>query len=59
MGLSFGSQDGRVYLVNMATGQQLWSYEIGRELNTSPAVAGGLVVMGAEDGVVYAFGAKK
>jgi outer membrane protein assembly factor BamB len=51
----FGSDDGRLYLVNLADGQLLWSYEIGKQIDASPAVAGGLVVIGAHDGAVYAF----
>ena len=53
-----GSGDGRLYLLSLATGTKLWSYDIGKELTASPAVAGGLVVIGSQDGVVYAFGPK-
>ena len=54
----FGSGDGRLYLVSLAAGKKLWSYDLGKELTASPAVAEGLVVIGCEDGVVYAFGPK-
>jgi outer membrane protein assembly factor BamB len=40
-------------------GTELWSYEIGRPVGSSPAVADGKVVIGADDGVVYCFGVKK
>ena len=53
-----GSDDGRLYLVSLATGKELWSYEIGQPISSSPAVAGGRVVVGSEDGGVYCFGPK-
>ena len=37
----------------------MWSYEVGRSLFSSPAVVDGLVVIGSEDGKVYAFGAEE
>jgi outer membrane protein assembly factor BamB len=45
--------------VDLASGKQLWSYEIGKALIASPAVGKGLLVIGSEDGVAYAFGPKK
>jgi outer membrane protein assembly factor BamB len=55
----FGSSDGKLYVVDLASGKQLWSYEIGKALIASPAVGKGLLVIGSEDGVAYAFGPKK
>ena len=55
----FGSGDGRLYLVSLATGKKLWSYDLGKELTASPAVADGLVIIGCEDGALYAFGPKR
>ena len=55
----FGSGDGRLYLVDLATGKLAWSYDIGKAITASPAVAGGLVVIGSEDGNIYAFGPGK
>ena len=52
----FGADDGRLYVVALATGKLVWSYEIGKELTASPAVAEELVVIGCVDGNVYAFG---
>jgi outer membrane protein assembly factor BamB len=50
-----GSDDGRLYLVNMADGNEIWSTDIGEGLTGSPAVANGMIVIGCEDGCVYAF----
>ena len=40
-----------------ATGKELWSYEVGQPVMSSPAVSDGLAIFGANDGYVYAFGA--
>jgi outer membrane protein assembly factor BamB len=53
-----GSDDGRLYLLALADGKALWSYEMGKPITSSPAVAGGIVVVGCDDGYVYAFGPK-
>jgi outer membrane protein assembly factor BamB len=54
----FSSADGRVYIVKLADGSRVWSYEIGTPLSATPAVAANLIVVAADDGRVYAFGAK-
>lgn len=51
-----GSDDGRLYVLDLARGGERWSYQIGEAITASPAVAGGMIVIGAEDGVLYAFG---
>jgi len=53
-----GSDDGRLYMVSLSTGKLLWSYEVGQPIESSPAVADGKVVIGADDGNVYCFGTK-
>ena len=53
-----GSDDGRLYLVRLSDGKELWSYEIGQAIDSSPAVADGKIVIGSNDGSVYCFGAK-
>ena len=53
-----GSDDGRVYLLSLETGDKLWSYELGEPIISSPAVSNGRVVIGCDDGSVYAFGTK-
>jgi len=54
-----GSEDGRLYLVKLADGTEVWNYEVGQAITSSPAVVNGRVVVGADDGVVYCFGAPK
>ena len=55
----FGSEDGRVYVLDLATGKRVWSYEIGEAIMSSPAVTGGWLVIAATDGYVYAFAARR
>lgn len=50
------SEDGRVYVLDLAGDEQRWSYEVGAPITASPAVARGCIVVGARDGAVYAFG---
>ena len=54
-----GSDDGNLYVVSLDDGKKLWSYEIGEAVIAAPAVASGTIVIGAEDGRVYAFGSAK
>ena len=54
----FGSGDGRLYAVNLADGAKDWSYAIGTPIIASPAIADGMLVIGAEDGRVYGFEAR-
>jgi hypothetical protein len=51
-----GSDDGRLYLVSLKDGGELWHYEIGQPVGSSPAVLDGKVIVGSEDGQVYCFG---
>ena len=54
-----GSDDGNLYIVSLADGKKLWSYEIGEPIIAAPALADGVVIIGAEDGRVHAFGPAK
>ena len=37
------------------SGKEVWSYEVGDAITAAPAIAGGRLVVGAQDGFVYAF----
>ncbi|MBK8266998.1 MAG: PQQ-binding-like beta-propeller repeat protein [Planctomycetes bacterium] len=54
-----GSGDGHLYGLELRTGKVVWDYESGSAFSASPAVGGGRLVIGDEDGTVYCFGAKK
>jgi outer membrane protein assembly factor BamB/serine/threonine protein kinase len=49
-----GSQDGKLYAVDIATGRQRWAFNAGGRIESSPAVAQGIVYFGAHNGKVYA-----
>jgi glucose dehydrogenase len=46
-----------VSALNAATGAKRWSFNTGRTIISSPAVSGGNVYIGAENGSVYALNA--
>jgi outer membrane protein assembly factor BamB len=51
-----GSNDGRLYVLDLASGQKQWEFDAGNAITASPAIAAGRVVIGAQDGVIYCFG---
>lgn len=55
-----GSGDGRLYIVGRDSGDLIWSTDIGKPIFSSPAVVGGaggaMILVGANDGSLYAFG---
>ena len=51
----FGCNDGYFYALNLAKGEEVWRYEIGAPVKSSPTVAGDYILIGADDGSVYAF----
>jgi outer membrane protein assembly factor BamB len=51
----FGSNDGFFYAANLADGAEVWRYEIGAPVKSAPAVAGDWILIGSDDGGVYAF----
>jgi outer membrane protein assembly factor BamB len=51
--------DGWLYLLDLATGHEVWSFELGASIESSPAVGGGFVVLGCDDGNVYGFSVEK
>ena len=55
-GRLLGSNDGRLYGLALSDGTHEWEYEIGSSVSTSPAIASGRIVVGAQDGLIYCFG---
>jgi eukaryotic-like serine/threonine-protein kinase len=51
-----GSNDGRFYVLNLASGAKLWEFDAGAPLSASPAIANGRIVIGSQDGRLYCFG---
>ena len=51
-----GSNDNNSYAFNATTGTKLWNYTTGGAVQSSPAVANGVVYVGSNDGNVYAIG---
>ncbi len=51
-----GSNDGKFYVLNLATGAKLWEFEAGSPLSASPSIGNGRVVIGSQDGRLYCFG---
>ena len=52
-----GSSDTDVYGLNATTGAELWSFTTGGVIQSSPAVADGVLYIGSEDNHVYALNA--
>ncbi|HMI54432.1 MAG TPA: PQQ-binding-like beta-propeller repeat protein [Candidatus Saccharimonadales bacterium] len=50
----FGSVDGNLYAVDLASGAQKWKFPTPSRVNSSPAVDGGVVFFGSYDGAFYA-----
>ena len=48
-----GSDDGKVYAVNVATGATLWTATTGGKIVGPPSLGPGIVVVGSTDGKVY------
>lgn len=53
-----GQSSGTVLVLDAATGDESWSFEIGETIWGSPEVAGGTVYIGSEDDNVYAIDAE-
>jgi hypothetical protein len=54
-----GSNDGRVYRLDLASGKIVWDYEAASPVTSSPAVAKGTVVIATADGQVMCFGSRQ
>jgi outer membrane protein assembly factor BamB/predicted phosphodiesterase len=50
----FGADDGRIYAVQVATGNLLWSADLGSPLRSSPAASGDFLVVSTVDGTLFA-----
>ena len=53
--LYFGSDDYKVYAVNLATGKELWNYTTGSDVWASGLVVGDTLYIGGMDANLYAF----
>lgn len=51
-----GSDDGRMYAVDLLTGEELWKWETDGRIRSSPAIADGAIFFGSFDGLLYAVG---
>lgn len=49
-----GGESGNVYALETETGNQVWQFEAGGPVETTPEVANGTVYVGSDDGNVYA-----
>ncbi len=56
--LYFGSGDGHVYALNLATGQLKWKFKTNDVVHSSPALAYGMVYVGSFDTYLYALDAR-
>src|SRR5437764_15088157 len=53
-----GSHDHRLYALDAQTGDEYWSYATGGRIDSSPAVAEGVIYVGSHDHMVYALSAQ-
>jgi outer membrane protein assembly factor BamB len=51
-----GSNDDRLYVLDLMTGAKQWEFNAGAALSASPAISAGRLVIGAQDGRIYCFG---
>jgi outer membrane protein assembly factor BamB len=50
-----GTYEGRVHALDAAAGTAVWSFAIGADVESSPAVADGALYIGSCDGNLYRF----
>jgi outer membrane protein assembly factor BamB len=50
----FGSQDGNIYGLKASNGKELWQYKTEGPVTSSPAIQDGILLVGSEDGYIYA-----
>jgi outer membrane protein assembly factor BamB len=49
---------GKLYLIDLPTGETKWEYDAGGGFTASPAVVDGRIIIGNTDGTLYCFGEK-
>ena len=54
--LVVGSGDGKLYIVDAASGKSTFEFEAGGAISASPAVVDGRVVIGTVDGKLFCLG---
>ena len=54
--LYVGSSDGKLYVLDVATGKSVQEFEAGGPISASPAIASGRVVFGSVDGKLFCLG---
>jgi outer membrane protein assembly factor BamB len=54
----FASTDGRLYGLNLKSGDKEWEYEAGGGFTGSPAIVNARLLIASDDGHVYCFGGK-
>ena len=54
----FASANGEIFLTK-TDGTQIWTFKMGGTCHTSPVAAGGLLVVGCDDGKLYCFREQK
>ena len=50
-----GSSDKNIYMLELATGKKVWTFEGDGSFVASPALADGRMVIGCDSGLVYCF----
>ena len=50
-----GSNDGRLYALDLASGKVVWEHDEGAALSASPALAAGRIVIGSTEGRLLCF----
>jgi outer membrane protein assembly factor BamB len=51
-----GGNDGKLYVLDAASGKSLFEFDAGGPMPASPAVAAGRLVIGSQDGKLFCFG---
>jgi outer membrane protein assembly factor BamB len=57
--LFFGSLDSHIYGLDMITGKQIWKFPTMNMIDSSPCIASKMLLIGARDGLLYAFGSRE